>query len=120
MGTTGDKVKGRYSYNYVKEDGQWKIQHHHSSVMPEGIALGKAITEDGVRELFSLWNNALDTLDPKKVAARYAKNGVLLPTVSDVPRTDFSGIEDYFINFLKNKREYIYLSERKNDGYFSD
>lgn len=106
MGTTGDKVKARYSYNYVQEDGQWKIQHHHSSVMPEEIALGKSITEDGVRELFSLWNNALSTLDPKKVAARYAKNGVLLPTVSDVPRTDFTSIEDYFINFLKNKREY--------------
>ena len=32
MGATGDKVKARYTYNYVKEDGIWKIQHHHSSV----------------------------------------------------------------------------------------
>merc|ERR1719310_261199 len=103
MGATGDKVKGRYSYNYVKEDGIWKIQHHHSSVMPEEIAMGKTITEDEVRGLFSLWNNALATLDPKQVAKRYAKNGVLLPTVSDTPRTDFSSIEDYFVNFLKLK-----------------
>jgi len=103
MGTTGDKVKARYSYNYVREDGQWKIQHHHSSVMPEEIAMGKTITEDEVRGLFSLWNNALATLDPKQVAKRYAKNGVLLPTVSDTPRTDFSSIEDYFVNFLKLK-----------------
>jgi len=103
MGATGDKVRARYSYIYVQEGGVWKIQHHHSSVMPEEIAMGKAITEDEVRGLFSLWNDALATLEPKTVAERYAKEGVLLPTVSDVPRTDFAGIEDYFTNFLKNK-----------------
>ena len=103
MGATGDKVKARYTYNYVQEDGIWKIQHHHSSVMPEEIAMGKPITEDEVRGLFSLWNNALATLDPKKVASRYATKGVLLPTVSDAPRTDFESIEDYFVNFLKLK-----------------
>lgn len=61
------------------------------------------ITEAEVQALFSLWNDALATLDPKKVADRYAKKGVLLPTVSDVPRTDYAGIEDYFVHFLKNK-----------------
>ena len=71
--------------------------------MPEEIAMGKAITEDEVRSLFGLWNDALLTLDPKKVADRYAKGGVLLPTVSDVPRTDYAGIEDYFVHFLKLK-----------------
>jgi len=30
---------------------------------------------------------------------------VLLPTVSNTPRTDFAGIEDYFTSFLKLKRE---------------
>jgi uncharacterized protein (TIGR02246 family) len=103
MGATGDKVKARYTYNYVKEDGIWKIQHHHSSVMPEEIAMGKPITDDEVRSLFHLWNDALATLDPKKVASRYAKSGVLLPTVSDTPRTNFNEIEDYFVNFLKLK-----------------
>lgn len=37
MGATGDKVKGRYSFVYVYEDNQWKISHHHSSVMPEAF-----------------------------------------------------------------------------------
>ena len=101
MGVTGDKVRGRYTYNYVKEDDVWKIQHHHSSVMPEGIDPGQPIAEDGVRALFGLWNDALATGDPKRVASRYARAGVLLPTVSDTPRTDFAAIEDYFANFLK-------------------
>jgi hypothetical protein len=109
MGANGNKVKARYTYNYVKEDGIWKIQHHHSSVMPEEIALGKAITESEVRGLFSLRNNALATLDLKKVASQYAQKGVLLPTVSDMPRTDFSSIGDYFKKFclLKPQAEIL-------------
>ena len=103
MGATGKKVKGRYTYVYVYEDGEWKINHHHSSVLPEGIVTAQPITEKEVRGLFNLWNDALATLDPKKVANRYASKGVLLPTVSDVPRTDYPGIEDYFTNFLKLK-----------------
>ncbi len=103
MGTTGKKVKGRYSFIYVYEDGSWKIRHHHSSVMPEGIVTGEPITETGVRSLFNLWNDALLTGDPCLVADRYSKNGILLPTVSNVPRTDYPGIVDYFTNFLKLK-----------------
>jgi hypothetical protein len=34
---------------------------------------GNVLSQQGVRDLFNLWNNALATLDPKKVAARYAK-----------------------------------------------
>lgn len=103
MGKTGDKVKARYTYMYVQEDGIWKIQHHHSSVMPEENIIGVSISENEVKGLFNLWNDALATLDPKKVADRYAKNSVLLPTVSDTPRTNYAAIEDYFTNFLKLK-----------------
>merc|ERR1712232_148319 len=65
--------------------------------------MGAAISEDEVKGLFNLWNDALATLDPKEVADRYARGGVLLPTVSDTPRTDYPGIVDYFTNFLKLK-----------------
>ena len=103
MAATGKKVKGRYSFIYVHEDGEWKISHHHSSVMPEGVVSAEPITEKEVRGLFDLWNDALATKDPTKVADRYSKAGVLLPTVSDVPRTDYPGIVDYFTNFLKSE-----------------
>lgn len=103
FGTTGATVQGRYSYLYTPQaDGTWKILHHHSSQMPEGLN-PEPITEDEVKDLFSLWNDALKTGDPATVAERYAKEGVLLPTMKDDSRTDFAGIEDYFISFLKNK-----------------
>ena len=110
MGATGQKVKGRYSFVYVYEDNEWKIAHHHSSVMPEGIVTAQPITETEVRSLFGLWNDALASLDPKKVADRYSKKGVLLPTVSDIPRNDYNGIVDYFTNFLKLKPQGEILS----------
>ena len=101
MRASGKKVKGRYSFVYVYEDGEWKINHHHSSIMPEGIVTAEPITKEEVRSLFGLWNNALASKDPEKVAARYSKESVLLPTVSDVPRNDYLGKVDYFTNFLK-------------------
>jgi hypothetical protein len=60
------------------------------------------ITPKQVRALFRLWNNALATGDSRLVASRYAtKSGaILLPTVSDTPRTDYAGIKDYFDAFL--------------------
>ena len=104
MNTTGETVKGRYSYFYEpNEDGQWMISHHHSSMMPEEMVLGVSITEEEVQSLFQLWNDALNTLDPKEVAMRYSKDAVLLPTMKDDARTDFFKIEDYFIGFLKNE-----------------
>ena len=125
MGATGDKVKARYSYVYTYEDGQWKIAHHHSSMMPEGMipqAPKERITVDQVRNLFYLWNDALDTLDSDCVARRYSKNAVLLPTVSDKPRTDYDSIKDYFDNFLKLKPQGVIVDSfvTVGDGWAKD
>ena len=68
-------------------------------VEPSGDSLSAA----EVRDLFSLWNSALMTGNPDTVAMRYAKEAVLLPTKSDIPRSDYEGIRDYFVHFLEKR-----------------
>ena len=99
----GSKVKARYSFVYVYENGEWMISHHHSSLMPEEVVRPKAISKDEVRGLFNLWNDALATGDPQQVAARYTQDAVLLPTLSDKARYTSDGIADYFVHFLEKK-----------------
>ncbi len=105
LGSTNKKVKARYSFVYIYEDDQWKVLHQHSSQMPEEVMPIDApkLSADQVGNLFHLWNDALDTLDPEAVANRYTKNAVLLPTISDLPRTTPEAIKDYFTLFLKSK-----------------
>ena len=50
--------------------------------------------------LFEQWNSALQTRDPKQVAALYATDAILLPTVSNQVRHNHAEIEDYFVHFL--------------------
>ncbi len=71
---------------------------------------GEVLTPEETRGLFTLWNDALATLDATKVAARFSKNAILLPTVSDEPRTTREGITDYFESFLKNKPQGVIRS----------
>ncbi|MDQ0715084.1 uncharacterized protein (TIGR02246 family) [Streptomyces luteogriseus] len=69
----------------------------------KGEKHAKPVTKAQVLGLFDRWNTALQTGDPKKVADLYAKDAVLLPTVSNQVRTDRAAIVDYFELFLKNK-----------------
>lgn len=62
-----------------------------------------AISEAEVARLFDRWNASLATLDPARVAANDARAAVLLPTVSNLPRTTPALITDYFVTFLKQK-----------------
>lgn len=64
---------------------------------------GGTLSPQEVRDLFGIWNNALMTGNPDTVAMRYTKEAVLLPTKSDVPRSDYDGIRDYFVHFLEKK-----------------
>lgn len=54
-----------------------------------------------VESLFADFNNAWATKNPDTVTALFAKDAVLLATVSNTPRTDHAGIRDYFVGFLK-------------------
>ncbi|MEV8431516.1 SgcJ/EcaC family oxidoreductase [Streptomyces sp. HUAS 31] len=77
------------------------------------VAAGAAVAGPGWSEkkpnkkeiagLFDQWNRALATGDPEQVADLYAKDAVLLPTVSNKVRVDRAGIVDYFEHFLANK-----------------
>ena len=53
-----------------------------------------------IRRLFDRWNAAVLTEDPEKVADLYARDAVLLPTLSPEIRTTRKGIVDYFEGFL--------------------
>ncbi len=55
---------------------------------------------NNVSSLFEVWNNALQTGDPKKVAELYEPNAILLPTVSNKVRHNHEEIVDYFVHFL--------------------
>ena len=58
------------------------------------------MTEHNILSLFDEWNRALQTGDPKQVAALYETNAILLPTISNKVRHNHEELEDYFVNFL--------------------
>lgn len=68
-----------------------------------GTDAAKKPARSEVASLFTTWNAALQTGDPDKVASLYAKDAVLLPTVSNKVRTNHAEIVDYFEHFLPNK-----------------
>jgi uncharacterized protein (TIGR02246 family) len=53
--------------------------------------------------LFDRWNESLRTKDPDKVITNYARNSILLPTLSNKPRITFAERRNYFKTFLVNK-----------------
>lgn len=68
-------------------------------------ALSQAATcqptnETEIAALFDRWNEALQTRDSQKVVALYAKDSVLLPTLSNTPRLTAEAKIDYFDHFL--------------------
>ncbi|UXY13760.1 SgcJ/EcaC family oxidoreductase [Chitiniphilus purpureus] len=62
------------------------------------------LVQQEIAQLFDRWNRALQTGKPGEVAKLYArKGGTLLPTVSNVVRTNRAAIQDYFEHFLALK-----------------
>ncbi len=60
-----------------------------------------AVTQTQVDGLFTDFNSAWATKDPAKVTSLFTKDAVLLPTVSNKPRTTAAEINDYFVKFLQ-------------------
>jgi len=61
------------------------------------------IAESKVKELWTKWNAALQTLEPEKVAEMYHPESVLLPTLSNQARPNIKTKLDYFEHFLQKK-----------------
>ena len=53
-----------------------------------------------VAKWFDQWNLALASLSTDKVAQRYWQDAVLLPTLSNTPRTTTAMVKEYFAQFL--------------------
>jgi uncharacterized protein (TIGR02246 family) len=60
------------------------------------------VTQAQVEAQFQRFNSAWATKNPDRVTSLFSRNAVLLPTVSNQPRTDHAGIRDYFVKFLAN------------------
>jgi uncharacterized protein (TIGR02246 family) len=60
------------------------------------------MSQNEIAALFDEWNAAIQTGNPKNVAALYESNGILLPTLSNSVRHNHEEIEDYFVRFLAN------------------
>lgn len=56
-----------------------------------------------IAALFDRWNAALQTQDAAQVAALYAPDAVLLPTVSNEVRRTPEAVTDYFEHFLRKR-----------------
>ena len=97
-------VEARFSYVWKKVAGDWKISHHHSSVMPASAPSHEEMLATAHAN-FKTWNDALQTKDAKNVAKLYVSDGLsFLPTVSpDHIKAGgvTSGTEDYFAEFVK-------------------
>ncbi len=78
-----------------------------SSAPPAAPAKGGAactpVDKATIATLFDSWNLSLASLDPDVVAQRYWPDAVLLPTVSNTPRTSTAMIRDYFVHFLEKR-----------------
>ena len=61
------------------------------------------VTRPEIAELFDRWNGSLQTGDPNKVTLNYARNAILLPTVSNKVRRNHEEIQDYFVTFLQKQ-----------------
>ncbi|UOP04371.1 DUF4440 domain-containing protein [Conchiformibius kuhniae] len=62
----------------------------------------RSVTDDEIAALFDRWNTSLQSGKPANVVANYAKDSVLLPTLSDKVRYSPAEKEDYFVHFLEN------------------
>ncbi|GAX12145.1 hypothetical protein FisN_1Hh070 [Fistulifera solaris] len=90
--------------------------------MPDWWKKVKPNSPEEIRKLFDKWNQALATGNPKKVAACYSSEAILIPTIRDEPRNTTQSIVDYFDIFLRRKPQAEIVGGRIKigDGWAKD
>ena len=63
----------------------------------------KRFSKKEIVSLFDKWNKSLKSGDPDQVVKNYAKNSILLATLSNKPRLTVAEKRSYFKFFLANK-----------------
>ena len=96
---------GHYQRNNARQIITGRAAHNLpiDTVSDNETVVCQPATQKLVEDLFNQWNDALQTGNAKTVAQLYAEDAVLLPTVSNLPRTSPEEIEDYFKHFLEKK-----------------
>jgi uncharacterized protein (TIGR02246 family) len=76
-----------------------------AAAVPQPAAASRCepITEAEVAGLFDRWNATLATLKAETVAANYAEDAILLPTLSNTPRLTPEQRVEYFQHFLEKR-----------------
>ena len=74
--------------------------HDGAPAKAKGMACAP-LTTAMVESQFDVFNKAWASKNPDTVTGLFAKDGVLLATVSNTPRTTPDAIKDYFVSFLK-------------------
>ena len=77
------------------------LDRQSEQLLRDGVSGCALISQREVQQLFERWNDALQTKDPQQVAKLYSRDAILLPTLSDLPRTDHDTIVDYCSHFLE-------------------
>jgi uncharacterized protein (TIGR02246 family) len=72
-----------------------------SAALASAQATTSNSAEAEVSANFEAWKNALASKNPKKVAALFAPDAILQPTVSNEIRNTPEEVESYFVDFLK-------------------
>ncbi len=76
-----------------------RLDRPSGQLLKDGVTGCALISQCQEQVLFERWNAALQTKDPEQVAKLYSRHAILLPTLSDLPRTDHDTIVDDFSHF---------------------
>lgn len=70
------------------------------SANAQTLQICPTVRKTDIIHLFDRWNQSLQTGNPDAVVQNYARDAILLPTVSNQVRHNYEEIRDYFVKFL--------------------